>query len=159
MHPRFFSYGYRHHWHTGPSRLVWFVLGAASATWWIHRKQHHAASNEQHFGRCIRQPIPPLQNDPPAPAPAPPAPNPMPWGYPEAHRARQFDEEIAKVKEIGKQAEDVMAKLSEDALDSALSTMEALKRKLAEHREQRLRAQRELEKQVQEQQNNPHRFV
>ncbi|KAF7309699.1 hypothetical protein MIND_00341600 [Mycena indigotica] len=162
MHPRFF---YPHpRFHTGPSRLLWFVIGAASATWWIHRKEHANPSNQHHFGRCIRPPVPPLAVEPqPNRDTLPPMQNPAnrspPWGYPEAHRARQFDEEKAKLQAIGRQAEDVMTKLSEDALDSVMTTMEALKRKLAEHREERLRVQRQLEKQIEEQHKDPHRFV
>ncbi|KAJ7066740.1 hypothetical protein C8F01DRAFT_1124391 [Mycena amicta] len=160
MHPRFF---YSHGFHSRPSRLVWFLIGGLSASWWIHRKQSHYPSLEQHFGRCIRQPVPPLpqnqtqnQDDHRLRDPRPPA---LPWGYPEAHRERQFDEEKAKLQAIGRQAEDFMTKLSEDALDSAMTTMQALQRKLAEHRQERERAQRELERQFEEQKQNPHRFV
>ena len=28
-----------HHFHRGPSRFLWFVIGAASATWWIKSKE------------------------------------------------------------------------------------------------------------------------
>lgn len=83
----------------------------------------------------------------------------MPWGYPESHKDRQWEEEKQKMQAIGRQAEEVMAKLSEEALDSIMSSMEALKVKLAEHRAQREAAQRQLEQQLEEQRKNPHRFV
>jgi len=83
----------------------------------------------------------------------------LPWGYPESHRDRQWEEEKLKLQAIGQQAEDVMAKLSETTLDSVMTTMEALKQKLAEHRAQRELAQQELERQLEEQRRNPHRFV
>jgi len=52
-----------------------------------------------------------------------------------------------------------MTKISEATLDSVMTTMEALKLKLAEHRAQREEAQRQLEEQLEEQKKNPHRFV
>jgi len=182
MHPHFpYSHGF-HSWHGGPRRLVWFVLGAASATMWIHHKEAHRQTHERYFGHCFRPPVASMRPDllppdeaaqwrardisaainkiPAAPAPAPtPASSPLPWGYSEAHQDRQWEEEKLKLQAIGKQAENVMAKLSEDALDTVMIAMEALKAKLAQHREQREQAQRQLEKQLEEQKNNPHRFV
>jgi len=83
----------------------------------------------------------------------------MPWGYPESHKDRQWEEEKQKMQAIGRQAEEVIGKLSEDALDSIMGSMEALKAKLAEHRALREAAQRELEKDLEEQRNKPNRFV
>ncbi|KAJ7449590.1 hypothetical protein FB451DRAFT_1566921 [Mycena latifolia] len=170
MRPHFvYSHGF-HSWH-GPRRAVWFIIGAASATVWMTHKECHRHTHERYFGHCFRPPIPPMQTRTPAdpqewrprdiPAAInnmPPAP-PLPWGYPESHRDRQWEEEKRKLQAIGQQAEDVMAKLSEATLDSVMSTMEALKLKLAEHRAQRELAQRQLEEALEEQRKNPHRFV
>ncbi|KAJ7733247.1 hypothetical protein DFH07DRAFT_845864 [Mycena maculata] len=179
MRPHFvYSHGF-HSWH-GPRRAVWFIIGAASATMWMNHKEAHRQTHERYFGHCFRPPVLPMQPRPPVDGAAPsptvdePAqwrprdipnainnipPAPLPWGYPESHRDRQWEEEKLKLQAIGKQAEDVMTKLSEATLDTVMSTMEALKLKLAEHRAQREAAQRQLEEQLEEQRRNPHRFV
>ncbi|KAJ6621360.1 hypothetical protein B0H10DRAFT_2018150 [Mycena sp. CBHHK59/15] len=177
MRPHYlYSHPGFHSWHAGPRRLIWFALGAASATLWITRKEAHCHTNERYFGHCFRPPVQNIQQRPepqagtgdasqwrPRDIPSainniPPAPS-LPWGYPEMHRDRQWEEEKIKLQALGKQAEDVMAQLSESTLDSLMATMEALKAKLAEHRAQREEAQRQLEKQLEEQRKNPHRFV
>jgi len=170
MRPHFVYSTNFHSWH-GPRRAVWFILGAASATFWIAHKEAHRRNetDERYFGHCFRPPVSPMQPRPPVDVSAPdepPAqwrprvpPASMPWGYPESHRDRQWEEEKIKLQAIGRQAEEVMAKLSEDTLTSVMSTMESLKTKLAEHRAQREEAQRQSEKQFEEQRKNPHRFV
>jgi len=141
----------------------------------MNHKEAHRQTHERYFGHCFRPPVQSIQR-PADPQPAadeplqwrprdipttinniPPAS--LPWGYPESHRDRQWEEEKQKMQAIGRQAEDVMAKLSEATLDSVMSSMEALKVKLAEHRAQREAAQRQLEKELEEQRKNPHRFV
>ncbi|KAJ6591696.1 hypothetical protein DFH09DRAFT_1273564 [Mycena vulgaris] len=176
MRPHFvYTHPGFHSWHGGPRRAIWFILGAASASMWMCRKECHSQTHERYFGHCFRPPIHPIQPRTPPAEPQPDAgqwrprdipaavnnipPSQLPWGYPESHRDRQWEEEKLKLQAIGQQAEDVMAKLSEATLDSVMSTMEALKLKLAEHRAQREAAQRELEKQLEAQRNNPHRFV
>ncbi|KAJ7077866.1 hypothetical protein B0H15DRAFT_557288 [Mycena belliarum] len=168
MRPHCYSHGF-HSWH-GPRRATWFALGAASATLWIcHRDSHHR-THHRYYGHCFRPPVPPMQPRPADPTEwrardisfamnnIPHAP-PLPWGYPETHREYQWEEEKRKLQAIGKQAEDVMARVSEATLDSVMTSMEALKVKLAEHRAQREAAQRQLEEQLEEQRRNPHRFV
>ncbi|KAJ7834102.1 hypothetical protein B0H13DRAFT_2212361 [Mycena leptocephala] len=173
MRPHFgYSHGF-HSWH-GPRRTIWFLIGAASATWWMCHKEAHRHTHERYFGHCFRPPVPSIQPRPADPQLNEPVqqwrprdipstinnmPPAMPWGYPESHKDRQWEEEKQKMQAIGRQAEEVMAKLSEEALDSVMSTMEALKVKLAEHRAQREAAQRQLEQQLEEQRKNPHRFV
>ncbi|KZT43255.1 hypothetical protein SISSUDRAFT_1058019 [Sistotremastrum suecicum HHB10207 ss-3] len=46
-------------------------------------------------------------------------------------------------REFGSQATDTLADISESAIDSAFSTLEALKAKMAEHRAQRERMEKE----------------
>jgi len=41
-----------HYYHRGPSRLLWFFIGAGAATWWIKRKDYDVRS----FGPCRRLP-------------------------------------------------------------------------------------------------------
>ncbi|KAJ7115842.1 hypothetical protein C8R44DRAFT_628261 [Mycena epipterygia] len=171
MRPHFaYSHGF-HSWH-GPRRAVWFILGAVSASLWMSHKEAHRHAHDRYFGHCFRPPVHPMHrpvdtDEPPQWRPRdlptvinsiPPAPS-LPWGYPESHRDRQWEEEKLKLQAIGRQAEEAMAKLSEATLDSVMTTMEALKAKLAEHRAQREEAQRQIEKQLEEHRNNPHRFV
>ncbi|KAJ7281799.1 hypothetical protein C8J57DRAFT_1173799 [Mycena rebaudengoi] len=163
-----------HSW-AGPRRLVWFILGATAATMWHTRKEAHGHTTERYFGHCFRPPVQhrpasdvqPMSGDarqwrprdipntinniPPAPA--------LPWGYPEMHRDRQWEEEKIKLQAFGKQAEEAMTQLSEATLDSVLTTVETLKQKLVEHRAERQKAQELLEKQLEEERKNPHRFV
>lgn len=42
------------HWHRGPSRLWWFVIGAVTATWWHKSKEYHRYKLEH----CSRHRIP-----------------------------------------------------------------------------------------------------
>ncbi|KAF9530356.1 hypothetical protein CPB83DRAFT_892645 [Crepidotus variabilis] len=45
--------GMGHHWglyRRGPSRLLWFIIGAGAATWWIKKR-------DGHFGHCGPRPI------------------------------------------------------------------------------------------------------
>ncbi|KAK7030724.1 hypothetical protein R3P38DRAFT_3188421 [Favolaschia claudopus] len=180
MRPHF-SYGHGFHSWRGPRRAVWFLVGAAAATMWHHHREAHHHVHERYFGHCYRPPVQYRPNDPALPnppechwrprdvpsainhmPPAPlqaPSPAPLPWGYPESHKDYQWEEEKRKMQAIGRQAEDVMTKLSEDALDTVMGSMEALKAKLAEYRAQREAAQRQLEKELEEERNRPHRFV
>jgi len=48
MHP----YGY-HYWHRRPSRFIWFIIGAATTTFWMNRDRVRS-------GYCHRPPIQPF---------------------------------------------------------------------------------------------------
>lgn len=50
MHPYYYPLG--RHWHRGPSRIVWFAIGALTAAWWIKRKD----GDRYTFGHCRRLP-------------------------------------------------------------------------------------------------------
>lgn len=122
MRPHFsYSHGF-HSWH-GPRRAVWFLIGAGVASFWHqHREAHHHHTHERYFGHCFRPPVHyrPTDNASPPHEPTqwrsrdipatinnlPPAP--MPWGYPEAHKDRQWEEEKQKMHAIGRQAEEVV---------------------------------------------------
>ncbi|KIY43765.1 hypothetical protein FISHEDRAFT_77702 [Fistulina hepatica ATCC 64428] len=52
-YPWFHSY---HHWHRGPSRLLWFIIGAVSAAYWMKRKQW---CDDSTYRRCFRPRVPP----------------------------------------------------------------------------------------------------
>lgn len=114
-------YPYHHHWHRGPSRILWFFIGAASATFWIKRKDMH---NEGHFSRCFRAPI---QQPPPASAPAwsardipgainniPPA-EPVPWAL--GHQKSASSREEERILELTRQAGDAV-RLARDTTTS-----------------------------------------
>ncbi|PPQ88701.1 hypothetical protein CVT25_009465 [Psilocybe cyanescens] len=182
MYPNF----YMGHW-SRPSRLVWFIVGAASATWWIKRRE----SNGRTFGHCMRPPIqshihasgnndgiqPPPQghhspwpqsigdipraiNNIPEPSPPPPqiySPNAL--GEWEKRQDTQWDLEKEHLAKISRQATDAMAELTEATLESVLSTAEALKAKLAEHRAQREKQQKLIEQEIERQRRDPPRLV
>lgn len=57
------------YYHRAPSRLLWFIIGAGTAAWWIKRKDCERLS----FGPCRRLP-PSSQGFPNASNPAPPYP-------------------------------------------------------------------------------------
>lgn len=49
-----YPYHHLHHmgrFHRGPSRLLWFVLGGLTATWWYKHKE----ADKVAFGHCIRR--------------------------------------------------------------------------------------------------------
>jgi hypothetical protein len=62
-----------HGWHypyyrRGPSRIIWFILGGVAASWWMIRKEAHAAYG--HIGYCVRKPIQASPSDQPQELPA-----------------------------------------------------------------------------------------
>ncbi|KAF8074898.1 hypothetical protein FPV67DRAFT_603475 [Lyophyllum atratum] len=150
MHP--YSSGPHWHWHRGPSRLIWFFIGAATATWWIkHKEGRHGGSNHH----CIRAPVqPPVLSS---------HSDPDPWSTRRVTRAingippaevsnNDWDEEKQRVAELSQSAGDKLAELSEATLDTVLTTVEVLKAKLAEHRAER-------DKKMEEERKNPPRLV
>jgi len=136
MHP--YGPGF-HHWHRGPSRIVWFFLGAATATWWIKHKEIHGSWSTH----CIRVPILPSSMPSGPEAPSSWSPRNIPRSInniPSAGHQGQsqpWDEEKERVMAVGQQAGDKLAELSEATLDTVLTTVEMLKTKLAEHRAER----------------------
>lgn len=86
------------HWHRGPSRFLWFFIGAGTATWWILHKGANAHYQHGLFGHCRRPQLPPPDNggtmNPDASLPMPDSRN-VPrnasaWGIP-FERAAQWD--------------------------------------------------------------------
>ncbi|KAF8159682.1 hypothetical protein B0H34DRAFT_858436 [Crassisporium funariophilum] len=168
MHP----YYSPHHmgmgmWRRGPSRIVWFAIGAITASWWIHRKE----TDRRIFGHCKRPqlqsplPIPPI-DDPITPSGAPwpdvrSIPNTIsniPSGW-DRRQLWQWEQEKEHMATISQQATDAMADLTESTLESVLNTAEALKAKLAEHRAEREKQQKMIEKRLEEERKNPPRLI
>ncbi|KAF9453618.1 hypothetical protein P691DRAFT_719478 [Macrolepiota fuliginosa MF-IS2] len=169
---------YPYYWR-GPSRIVWFLIGAGTATWWIkHRDVHHFSQ----WGHCRRlaienatananmsttaQPangspessfsfkdIPRTINN------IPPAAASWNWGWGERKEAQKYQEEQDNLAELRRQATDAMTEMTEATLDSILAGAEALKVKLAESREQRKKQEALLQKQIEEQSRNPPRLI
>lgn len=132
----FSSYAFHRHWHYrgGPHRLIWFLLGAGTATLFIKHREAHKL--HQYYGHCFRAPVtapavaetaatPTLTPEGPSspnhansnwswnPRDIPRAMNNIPpasssWGYPENHIDRQWEEEKKRLLEFGKQAEDTV---------------------------------------------------
>jgi len=67
MHPFHYHPAFGMGFRRGPSRLVWFVIGAATSAWWIKRKDN----DKRIFGHCMRPALPP----PGSPVVSAPAPN------------------------------------------------------------------------------------
>lgn len=71
-----FTFYRSYRWHRGPSRIVWFIIGAVSATWYIKGKEAHRQgygpwNGPWNHGHCVRPPIQPL--------PSPPTSDASPW--------------------------------------------------------------------------------
>jgi len=139
MHPYYLAPHFRY-FRRGPSRIVWFILGGAAASWWIKHKEMR--THERYMGYCHRKPVYPA---PPAStsdgsaanqdvnANAQPGSTTMPvvWGN------KEWEDEKDRMWAVGRQAGDTMSELSEAALDNILSAVETLKSKLTEHRAER----------------------
>lgn len=70
-------------WHRGPSRIIWFLIGAASATWWIKGKEARHGQGSWSYGHCVRPSIQPQLQ----PLPAPPNPDASSWSPRDIPRA------------------------------------------------------------------------
>jgi len=179
-----YPYYHMHHFHRGPGRFVWFILGGIAATWWFKHKEMRAY--ERYAGYCVQKPVLPAalpapgpemnetspsqsqnQNAPPrtywggntqaqyeAPRASPP-PAAMPFGW----NNQQWEEEKERMWAMGRQAGDTMSELSETTLENVLSTVESLKAKVAEHRAEREQQRKLFEQQMQEQKKEPRHYV
>ncbi|KAF9471755.1 hypothetical protein BDN70DRAFT_887758 [Pholiota conissans] len=111
---------------------------------------------------------------PPATPPAPPLPvdhTPMPTPPPpfralkdavdgwEKEQDELIDAKKAHIAKVSRQAVDTMTELTEATLESVLTTAEALKAKLAEHRAERERQQKLIDEQLEAQRRDPPRLV
>ncbi|KAJ3912968.1 hypothetical protein F5877DRAFT_71951 [Lentinula edodes] len=96
------DYGFsRRHWHRRPSRLLWFTIGAASATWYIMRHDAEQSDKANYWKNCYRPPVQqprpqnngdfsrvlgdPLPTVPGNDSGAPPSPSPYPYSHPHHH--------------------------------------------------------------------------
>lgn len=117
----------------GGSRILWFLIGAGTVTWWSCHKEAH--SNGRYFSHCynphIRPGPPPPQiasdnsvahrqwqerlrnfnNMPPATnSPFPPPPG-VQWGFGQQLQAQQWEEEKERMWALGRQAGDSVRSL------------------------------------------------
>jgi len=134
---------FRHYSHRGPSRILWFFIGAATANWLLKRTD----SDSRTFGHCRRlqyqTPLPnssvpggALSNDPSVPD--------------SCEQQQSWQQEKEHLADISRKVADAMTDLTEATLDSVLSAAEALKVKLTEHRANREQQQSIIEQQIQE---------
>jgi len=100
--------------------------------------------------------IPQAVNNIPAASSAPYPPTPGAWTQDAPWKWDQEREHFAK---ISRQAADAMTDLTESTLEGVLTTAEALKVKLAEHKAQREKHQKLIDQQFEEQRKSPPRFV
>ncbi|KAL0580475.1 hypothetical protein V5O48_001545 [Marasmius crinis-equi] len=84
-------------------------------------------------------------------------PAPFHWGF------RNFEQQKLQWEQdrdrLMTKAQETMSDMSEATLDSLSGTIETLRAKLAEHRVQRDKQQKELEQELQEKNKNPPRWV
>lgn len=166
-------YTYYHRYHfRGPSRIVWFILGAGVATFW-HRSRQMREYRAQYFP-CVMQArrIEGNGEHPTSPVYKPDAPANQEHGWNFMHRTqpdrngdetvgwnqREWEEDKERLKEIQKRAEDAMLDMSESTLESIVSTVEALKTKLAQHKTQREQERKNYEE-LERQKKEPPRYV
>ncbi|KAJ2915448.1 hypothetical protein MD484_g4941, partial [Candolleomyces efflorescens] len=167
-----------------PSRLLWFLIGAGSASWWMISKDRDF--DRRHWGHCRRVDYPaprdPSNND--TAAPGGPGPNndsgsqqcrPHPWQTREHwewrwhQRNRQENNNGAsqwpweasdeRFDEMTKQASEAMTELTEVTLDTVLTMAQALKVKLAEYRAEKERQQKDLDEKREDARRSPPRLV
>jgi len=142
-----YSYSFR-----GPSRILWFVIGAATASLLLKRTDSHSRT----FGHCRR-----LQHQTPLPNSSVPdrtlsddahfassAPN-------SCEQQQSWQQEKEHLADISRKVADAMTDLTEATLESVLSAAEALKAKLTEHRANREQQRSIIEQQIKETRNSP----
>ncbi|KAF8920585.1 hypothetical protein CPB85DRAFT_494705 [Mucidula mucida] len=118
----------------GPSRLLWFFIGAGTAAFWIKHKQAADTHGKFYWKHCQRPPVRETTTESKLAAWRRQCEGP--------HADEEWEMEKEKIAAIGRQAQDAMTDISEATLDSLLNTCASLKHKLIQHREQR---ERELE--------------
>jgi len=166
--------------HRGPRRLLWFVIGAGTATWWIkHREMNN--NGGMTWGHCRR---PNIQNTPAPTTASADGSNVNPqdssfsfrdvprainnisppsrdwgWGWGEKKLAEKHQEEQDQLADLRRQATETMTDITEATLESILSTAEVLKAKLAESRELRKKKEEQLQREIEERSKTPPRLI
>jgi hypothetical protein len=104
----------RSRWHgRGPSRLIWFAIGAGSACVWIAHKEAHEGRKSQYWNHCFKAPIqvPPM-------LPSSPNQTTTPTGHEHTNERwqhwnrmseQQWREEREHVLHMKKQAQDTVS--------------------------------------------------
>jgi len=127
-HPMRYARGGR-----GPKRIFWFVLGGLATAWWLRAKDKREARaiegaptdscHERRWGRG--------------------------W-HDQKQNETNWEAEREKIKKFGNEASETIIDVTEASLDSVLSAVDTLKKKLAEQR-----AEREKTKQAQTKDEDP----
>ncbi|KAG1881266.1 hypothetical protein F4604DRAFT_471658 [Suillus subluteus] len=169
MHPY-----YHNHYFRGPSRILWFILGAGAATFWHcnrqmreHRAQYFpCVMHRRHVEGSGEHPTPPVYSKPDAPTPQEQRWNFIYRRQPDRDgdgtagwNQREWEEDKERLKDIQKRTEDAMLDMSESTLESIVSTVEALKTKLAQHKTQREQERKNYEEELERQKKDPLRYV
>lgn len=133
-------------------RLFWFIVGAGTATWWM---KHHEVPQPQYQVTYPDSQKRDKSRECAANQPSVTLTECQRWGW--GHRwghnktQAEWDEDRAKMVALSRQATDTMGEVSEAALDTLLTTVTALKSKLAEVRAQREQEQKRMEEQRKQQ--------
>lgn len=96
------------------------------------------------------------------------APQPPRWAWANASQSsdgtfgwnqKEWEEDKERLRDFQRRAQDTMVEMSESTLDSILSTVESMKKKLAEHRTLREQHQRQYEEEFERARKEPRRYV
>ncbi|KDQ15444.1 hypothetical protein BOTBODRAFT_31775 [Botryobasidium botryosum FD-172 SS1] len=121
----------------GPSRIVWFILGGLATAWWLRAKdmkrEARAIEGAAPSGSCHERR--------------------WGWGWNSSQNEHgqnrneaQWEAEREKIRKFGNEAGETIIDVTEASLDSVLSAVDTLKKKLAEQRAERERAKQSLPK-------------
>ncbi|KAF8661309.1 hypothetical protein AX16_001407 [Volvariella volvacea WC 439] len=100
-----------------PSRFLWFFIGAASAAAWI--KHSEMRDRVAAFKGCVRSPL---------------------TSEKALELQKKREDDMEKIKAMTQEAAEAMSEISEVTLDSAISTLGAVKARVAEYRAERAKA-------------------
>ncbi|KAF9054365.1 hypothetical protein BJ165DRAFT_1438287 [Panaeolus papilionaceus] len=143
-------YGHWHHFrhpfmYRGPSRLLWFAIGAVTASWFIKRKDERRV-----WGHCRRPALGP--NDLPQQSPddqdpwkaratefsrtinnlnPPDGPVTPPWDE------KEFQQQREHFAKVSRQAGEAMSDLTESTLETVIAAAQAMRSKLSDNRKRR----------------------
>jgi len=136
MYPGYWHPGFHRYYRRGPSRLLWFALGAGTVLFYFKHRLMSADENRFGFCRRIHSLRSSQQTNDRAAGDTHGGPS-IGWGP----RDQQWEGDKARLMDMhmGQQVNAAMSEASEATLDSVLNIMTSLKARLAQHRAERER--------------------
>ncbi|KAL0567768.1 hypothetical protein V5O48_014227 [Marasmius crinis-equi] len=99
-------------------RIFWFILGAGAATWWSKHHQMHCTNGNGFYRHHIAS-----------------------HSQPSGIANPQWEADRERMRDVTRQVGNTVTDMSEASLDMLLTTVQSLKKKLAQHRLERERMQ------------------